>query len=100
MAGTGGGGERRDKEDHYRYAALAHPLRRQILRPMLDGREIGAAEIAAELGEPLGRIAYHLRVLVKRDGLTVAAQKPPAPARYRWSSQARWARKMLGEDGQ
>jgi DNA-binding transcriptional ArsR family regulator len=98
MAGSGGGGERRDKKSHYRRAVLEHPLRRRILRLMLDGTDANAGEIAAELGEALGRIAYHLRVLVRREALKVVARRRPAPASYRWSPQAQWARKMLGED--
>ena len=61
MAGSKGGGERRDREQHYRRAALAHPVRRGILRLLLDGMEAGAVEIAAELTEAPGRIAHHLR---------------------------------------
>jgi DNA-binding transcriptional ArsR family regulator len=98
MAGSGGGAERRDKKSHYRCAALLHPLRRRILRLMRDDTGAGAGEIAAELGEDLGRISYHLRVLVKREVLKVIARRRPAPARYRWSPEARWAREVLGED--
>jgi DNA-binding transcriptional ArsR family regulator len=100
MAGTGGGGKRRDKENHYRQATLAHPLRQRILRLILDGTEADAAEIAAELDEALGRIAYHLRILVKRDALKVVARRRPSPARYRWSPHAQWARKMLEGGGE
>jgi DNA-binding transcriptional ArsR family regulator len=96
MAGPGGGEQRRDKKSHYRRAALRHPLRREILRPMLDGMEASVREIAAELGEAPGRISYHLRVLVRRDALKAAA-RGQAPALYRLSPQAHWARKMLGD---
>lgn len=98
MAGSKDSGERRDKENHYRHAALFHQLRQRILRLMFDGREAGVGEIAAELDEPRGRIAYHLRVLVRRDALKGVARCRPAPPLYRWSPQAQWARKMLGGD--
>jgi DNA-binding transcriptional ArsR family regulator len=97
MAGSGGGEQRRDKKSHYRRAALRHPLRRKILRLMLAGMEADAAEIAAELGEAPGRIAYHLRVLLRRRALRAVARGRSLPALYRRSPQAHWARKMLGE---
>ncbi len=97
MAGSKDGGKRRDQENHYRCAALLHPLRHRILRLMLAGTEAGVAEIAAELEEPPGRIAYHLRVLARRDALQVVPKCRPAPPLYRWSPDAGWARKMLGE---
>ncbi len=99
MAGSRDGKERRDKRDHYRRAALRHPLRRRILQLLFDGSEAGAAEIATELGEALGRISHHLRVLVKRDALRAVARGRPMPALYRWSPQAQWARKMLRKNG-
>lgn len=97
MAGSKDGGERRDKEHRYRRAALAHPVRQGILCLMLDGIEAGAAEIAAELGEAPGRIAYHLRVLRRRRALRGIAKDPPAPPSFRLAPQALWARKMLAE---
>lgn len=99
MAGFRDGRERRNKQNHYRRAALMHRLRRRILRLMVDGTEAGAGEIAAELDETLGRIGYHLRVLVRRDALRVVPRRRPAPPLYRRSPQAQWVRKMLGEDG-
>jgi DNA-binding transcriptional ArsR family regulator len=97
MAGSKDDGRRRDKEDHYRCAALAHPLRGRLLRLLAGGRRAGVVELAAELGEAPSRIAYHLRVLVKRDALRVAPRCRPASAVYRWSPGADWARKMLDE---
>jgi DNA-binding transcriptional ArsR family regulator len=99
MAGSKDGRERRDKEHHYRRAAVSHPLRQEILCLMLDGMEAGAAEIAAELGEAPGRIAYHLRVLARRRALKGRAKDPPAPPCYRLAPQALWVRKMLTELG-
>jgi hypothetical protein len=99
MAGSKDGRERRDKEHHYRRAALAHPVRQGILCLMLDGMEAGAAEIAALLAEEPSRIAYHLGVLTRRRALKGIAKGPPAPPCYRLAPQALWARKMLAELG-
>jgi hypothetical protein len=96
-AGSKDDGKRRDREHHYRRAALAHPLRRGILRLMLDGMEAGAIEIAAELNEAPGRVAYHLRVLRRRGALKGFAKDPPAPPRFGIAPGVRWARKMLAE---
>jgi predicted ArsR family transcriptional regulator len=79
---------------------LWHPLRRQILRLMFDGREANSAEIAAELSEAPDKILYHLRVLLRREALKATARGRPAPALFRWSPQAQWARKMLSEGGE
>jgi DNA-binding transcriptional ArsR family regulator len=92
------GGESRDKQSHYRRAALFHPLRRRIARRMADGGEASAIKLAAELRAPRGRVAYHLRVLVKRQVLQAVPTCNPAPPRYRWDAQAQWARDLLAED--
>ncbi|WP_053227142.1 winged helix-turn-helix domain-containing protein [Solirubrobacter soli] len=42
--------------------ALAHPLRARILK-RLGERESSPGELAVELGEPLGLVAYHVRML-------------------------------------
>jgi len=97
MAGFKDGRERRDTEHRYRRAALAHPVRREILCLMLDGMEAGVAEIAAVLAEEPGRIGYHLRVLTRRGALKGFAKDPPAPPYFRMARQALWARKMLVE---
>jgi DNA-binding transcriptional ArsR family regulator len=104
MAGFEDEQERRGIEQRYRRAALAHPVRQGILRLLLDGMEAGAVEIAAELNEAPGRIAYHLLVLTRRKAVRGAARDRPASACFRLAPQALWARKMLieldKEDGQ
>jgi DNA-binding transcriptional ArsR family regulator len=97
MAGFKRGGERRDDGDDKRRAALSHPLRNRILRLMLGGDEAGKAEIAAELDEPQGRIAYHLRVLVRHEALEVVPKCRPTPPHYRRPPDGDWFRKMLEE---
>jgi hypothetical protein len=88
---------RGEMDDRYRRAALAHPVRQRILRLMLDGMEAGAIELAAELDEAPGRIAYHLLVLTRRRALRGIARGPAAPPDFRLAPQALWARKMLAE---
>ncbi len=97
MAGSKDGGRRRDTEQHHRRAALAHPVRQEILRLMLDGMEAGAVEIGAELGEEPDAIAYHLGVLRRRRAVKAIAKDPPAPPYFRLEPSALWVRKMLAE---
>jgi DNA-binding transcriptional ArsR family regulator len=97
MAGFKRGGKHRDDGDDERRAALLHPLRSRILRLMLGGGEAGEAEIAAKLDEAPGRIAYHLRVLVRHEALKVVPKCRPAPPHYRWPPDGDWFRKVLEE---
>jgi len=42
------------------FTALAHPLRRQILRRMLKEKgEVSPRELAADLSQPLSALSYH-----------------------------------------
>ena len=45
-----------------RLGAVAHPIRLHILS-VAETQDISASEIAVALGEPLGVVAYHFRVL-------------------------------------
>jgi hypothetical protein len=45
-----------------RLAALAHPLRLQILAAA-ESQTVSPSQLAVELGQPLGVVAYHFRVL-------------------------------------
>jgi DNA-binding transcriptional ArsR family regulator len=97
MAGRKDGDERRDREKHYRRAALTHPLRRAILRLLLGGTELGVDEIGAELEEASGRTGYHLRVLFRRKAVKATATGRRARPLYGFAPRARWVRKMLAE---
>jgi DNA-binding transcriptional ArsR family regulator len=46
--------------------ALAHPIRLEVLT-MAELVPISASEVAVALGEPLGTVAYHFRVLHTAD---------------------------------
>jgi DNA-binding transcriptional ArsR family regulator len=69
----------RRKSERDLFTALGHPLRRRILRAMLDGDgETTPAQLAARLGEKLSAVSHHVRKLadcgaielveVERDG--------------------------------
>lgn len=48
------------------FNALGHPLRRQILREMIDtSEEVSPRELAAKLSEQLSALSYHVRVLAE-----------------------------------
>lgn len=48
------------------FNALGHPMRRQILREMLDiSEEISPRELAARLSLQLSALSYHVRVLAE-----------------------------------
>jgi DNA-binding transcriptional ArsR family regulator len=54
------GGQRRT----YMIVAIAHPLRRRMLRMLVKhGEPLNSAQMATELGLPVGTITYHARVL-------------------------------------
>jgi DNA-binding transcriptional ArsR family regulator len=51
---------------HDFFTALGHPMRRRILRGMLDAsEEMSPRELAIELGEQLSALSYHVRVLAQ-----------------------------------
>lgn len=95
---AGSGDREQARENHYRRAAMFHPLRQRIARLLAGGVEIAAAELSLELEQPLGGIRHHLRVLVKRRALSVVPRRRPTPPLYRWSDDADWAREMLVEE--
>jgi|SRR6476469_5126465 len=48
------------------FNALGHPMRRRILREMLDtSDEVSPRELAAKLSEQLSALSYHVRVLAE-----------------------------------
>lgn len=55
--------------------ALAHPLRARVL-VALSERVASPNEIARELGEPLGRVSHHFRVLAKIGTIELVETRP------------------------
>ncbi len=51
---------------HDLFNALGHPMRRQILREMLDtSGEVSPRELSARLAQQLSALSYHVRVLAE-----------------------------------
>ena len=100
MAGPKRGKRRRNK-NHALVSALRHPLRREILKRMSDGRKASPSELAEALDEKLRNVAYHVHVLARSRALTPVAYRQVRGATkhfYRWSLKAKWAQAMLEED--
>src|SRR5690242_18400813 len=79
--------------------AISHPLRQRLLG-MLDGRTASPNELARELGLPLGRVSYHIRLLHDLGAIELVATEPRRGALehfYRavasaWFGEGDWAR--------
>jgi DNA-binding transcriptional ArsR family regulator len=56
--------------------ALGHPLRVEILTALLLKEEASPRELAAELGQPLGTVSYHVRYLVSLEMLELQRMVP------------------------
>jgi DNA-binding transcriptional ArsR family regulator len=81
------------------FVALAHPLRRQILRGMLrDEKETSPRDIASDLAEQLSRLSYHVRVLARCGAIALVRTEQVRGSTqhfYRPVVDARWARMAL-----
>jgi DNA-binding transcriptional ArsR family regulator len=81
------------------FTALAHPLRRRILRKMLEeGGEISPLELASDLAEPLSALSYHVRVLAECEAIKLVRMKQIRGSTqhfYRPAVRAQWARTAL-----
>jgi DNA-binding transcriptional ArsR family regulator len=55
--------------------ALAHPLRQQLLMALSE-RVASPSELAEELGEPLGNVSYHVRMLVDLECIELVSTTP------------------------
>jgi DNA-binding transcriptional ArsR family regulator len=86
-------------EDNELLIALRHPLRRQILKSMVENDPISPRQIADELKEPLSNVSYHVRVLAD---CGVASLVDTTPVRgsmqhfYSASVEEPWALAVLG----
>ena len=47
--------------------ALSHPLRQRILQRLNEGGIRSPNELSRELGDPLGNVSYHVRILRELD---------------------------------
>jgi DNA-binding transcriptional ArsR family regulator len=79
--------------------AISHPLRHRLLG-LLDERIASPNELARELGLPLGRVSYHIRLLADLGAIELVGTEPRRGALehfYRavtraWFSEEDWAR--------
>jgi len=81
------------------FTALAHPLRREILRRMLaQKRETSPRDLAVGLSEPLSALSYHVRVLAECDAVKLVRTKQIRGSTqhfYRPAIKLEWARLAL-----
>jgi DNA-binding transcriptional ArsR family regulator len=89
--------------------ALGHPLRQRLLSS-LGTRTASPNELAKELGEPLGNVSYHVKVLADADAIELVrtvpvrgatehfyrATKRPVLTEEAWSRLPAAARRTLG----
>jgi DNA-binding transcriptional ArsR family regulator len=55
--------------------ALGHPLRQRILQS-LNERESSPSTLANELGEPIGKVAYHVKILLDHEAIELVRTRP------------------------
>lgn len=85
--------------------ALRHPLRRQILRTMVEQHPISPRQISDELKEPLSNVSYHVRVLADCGVVSLVDTTPVRGSMQHFYSSTidePWALRVLGlsEDGE
>jgi DNA-binding transcriptional ArsR family regulator len=77
------------------FVAMAHPLRRRILRTMVDGDdEVSPRELADRLAQPLSRLSYHVKVLSRCGAVELVGTQPVRGSTqhfYRSIVDAAWA---------
>ena len=79
--------------------ALSHPLRQRILERLSGGGEASPKDLALALDEPLGNVAYHVRLLRRLGFIELVDTRQRRGAlehRYRalahpWLDAAQWA---------
>jgi DNA-binding transcriptional ArsR family regulator len=83
--------------------AIAHPLRARILATINEGEETSPNEVSRALGEPLGRVSHHVRVLHRLGAIELVRTEPRRGAvehYYRalvrpWFDDESWSRLPL-----
>jgi DNA-binding transcriptional ArsR family regulator len=56
--------------------AVAHPLRHRVLAAIDEAGEASPKEVAATLGQPLGRVGHHVRVLARSGAIELVRTEP------------------------
>jgi len=88
-------------DDNDLLEALRHPMRREILRHMVDREATSPREMATALDQPLSNISYHVRVLAECAAISLISTKPVRGSMqhfYGLAIEAAWARQVLGLD--
>jgi DNA-binding transcriptional ArsR family regulator len=84
---------------HNLFTALGHPMRRRILREMLDASgEVSPRELAEKLSEQLSALSYHVRVLAECKAVELVRTEQIRGSTqhfYRPAVKAQWARTAL-----
>lgn len=84
---------------HQLLRALNHSMRRRILR-LMNGETKSPGVLAAELGEPLPSVSYHVRVLCECDVLRLVRTAPVRGSMehfYQPVVESDWAREALSD---
>lgn len=79
--------------------AISHPLRHRILAAIDEAGEASPNDVARALGEPLGRVSHHVRVLADLEAIELTRTEPRRgavehyyrPAIKPWFDDASWA---------
>jgi DNA-binding transcriptional ArsR family regulator len=94
MAGNG------DSETDRLLRALAHPMRREILREMPEDGTISPSEMAPRLEDSVSNVSYHFRSLDRSPVVELVEEVQVRGATqhfYRRTLKHDWVRKLLEE---
>jgi DNA-binding transcriptional ArsR family regulator len=92
-------GDNGNTDDNELLVALRHPLRRQILRAMVEKERISPRQIADALKEPLSNVSYHVRVLADCGAVALVDTTPVRGSMQHFYSPTidePWALTVLG----
>jgi DNA-binding transcriptional ArsR family regulator len=92
-------GDDGNTDDNELLVALRHPLRRQILRAMVEEDRTSPRQIADALKEPLSNVSYHVRVLADCGAVTLVDTTPVRGSMQHFYSPTidqPWALAVLG----
>ena len=67
---------RADEEQERLLKAISHPLRHRVLSAIDEAGEASPKAVAAQLGEPLGRVSHHVRVLAGLGAIELTRTEP------------------------
>lgn len=86
-------------DDNELLVALRHPMRREILRAMIEKDPISPRQISDVLKEPLSNVSYHVRVLAECGAVALVDTTPVRGSMQHFYSPTidePWALTVLG----